>query len=204
MADPASKLQNPVLMAVIGAAHGIKGELRVKTFTGDPLALGDYGPLFARDGRSFEIARHQAAGNGGRGALQGGRRPQRRRGADRHRAFRRPRGACRPNSTTRNSITPTSSAWRWSTTEGAAIGAVAAVHEFRRRRHSGDFRPGAERRAGSFHQGRSSRWSISRQGRSRSTASRPVLPATRTATTTARSPPAEPRLRSEAAAARTA
>ena len=42
-------------MAVIGAAHGIKGELRVKTFTGDPLALGDYGPLFAKDGRRFDI-----------------------------------------------------------------------------------------------------------------------------------------------------
>ena len=42
-------------MAVIGAPHGIKGELRVKTFTGDPLALGDYGPLFAKNGRSFEI-----------------------------------------------------------------------------------------------------------------------------------------------------
>jgi 16S rRNA processing protein RimM len=43
-------------MAVIGAAHGIKGELRVKAFTGDPLALGDYGPLHAADGRVFEIA----------------------------------------------------------------------------------------------------------------------------------------------------
>ena len=49
------KLNNPVQMAVIGAAHGIKGELRVKTFTGDPLALGDYGPLYAKDGRAFEI-----------------------------------------------------------------------------------------------------------------------------------------------------
>jgi len=55
MADPAAKLQNPVLMAVVGAAHGIKGELRVKTFTGDVLALAEYGPLFARDGRRFEI-----------------------------------------------------------------------------------------------------------------------------------------------------
>jgi 16S rRNA processing protein RimM len=42
-------------MAVIGAAHGIKGEVRVKTFTGDPLALGDYGPLYAKDGRAFEV-----------------------------------------------------------------------------------------------------------------------------------------------------
>jgi len=50
-----SKPQNPVQMAVIGAAHGIKGELRVKTFTGDPLALADYGPLYAKDGRAFQI-----------------------------------------------------------------------------------------------------------------------------------------------------
>ena len=50
-----AKLENPVLMAVIGAAHGIKGELRVKTFTGDPLALEGYGPLVAKDGRCFDI-----------------------------------------------------------------------------------------------------------------------------------------------------
>jgi 16S rRNA processing protein RimM len=51
-----SRLKNPVQMAVIGAPHGIKGEVRVKTFTADPLALGDYGPLFTKDGRPFEIA----------------------------------------------------------------------------------------------------------------------------------------------------
>jgi len=42
-------------MAVIGAAHGIKGEVRVKSFTADPVALGDYGPLFSVDGRRFEV-----------------------------------------------------------------------------------------------------------------------------------------------------
>ncbi|AZO10650.1 MULTISPECIES: ribosome maturation factor RimM [unclassified Mesorhizobium] len=57
-----SKLQNPVQMAVIGAAHGIKGELRVKTFTGDPLALADYGPLQAKDGRVFHILDIRPAG----------------------------------------------------------------------------------------------------------------------------------------------
>jgi 16S rRNA processing protein RimM len=51
-----SKPVNPIQMAVIGAAHGIKGEIRVKAFTSDPLALGDYGPLYASDGRAFEIA----------------------------------------------------------------------------------------------------------------------------------------------------
>ena len=44
-------MKNPVQMAVIGAAHGIKGEVRVKSFTADPQALGDYGPLHTRDGR---------------------------------------------------------------------------------------------------------------------------------------------------------
>lgn len=50
-----SKPENPIQMAVIGAPHGVRGELRVKTFTGDPLALGDYGPLFTKDGRAFEV-----------------------------------------------------------------------------------------------------------------------------------------------------
>jgi 16S rRNA processing protein RimM len=57
------KLNNPVQMAVIGAAHGIKGELRVKTFTGAPEALGDYGPLSTRDGRIFEVLSIRPAGN---------------------------------------------------------------------------------------------------------------------------------------------
>ncbi len=47
--------KNPIQMAVIGAAHGIKGEVRVKAFTGDPLALADYGPLYAAGGRAFEV-----------------------------------------------------------------------------------------------------------------------------------------------------
>lgn len=47
--------QTDILMAVIGAAHGIKGEVRVKSFAADPTALGDYGPLRARDGRVFTV-----------------------------------------------------------------------------------------------------------------------------------------------------
>ncbi len=58
-----TRLENPVQMAVIGAPHGIKGELRVKTYTGDPEALGDYGLLYAQDGRSFEIVSIRASGN---------------------------------------------------------------------------------------------------------------------------------------------
>ncbi len=58
-----SPLKNPVQMAVIGAAHGIRGELRVKSFTGDPMALADYGPLQTRDGRKFTIADIRPANN---------------------------------------------------------------------------------------------------------------------------------------------
>ena len=49
-------------MAVVGAAHGIRGEVRVKTFTGDPMALADYGPLATKDGRSLEILDIRPAG----------------------------------------------------------------------------------------------------------------------------------------------
>ncbi|MCC0037515.1 MAG: ribosome maturation factor RimM [Brucellaceae bacterium] len=51
MDDP----KNSVLMAVIGAAHGIKGEVRVRSFTDDPLALAGYPSLVDRTGRAFEI-----------------------------------------------------------------------------------------------------------------------------------------------------
>lgn len=46
-----------VVLATIGAAHGIRGEVRVKSYTADPASLGGYGPLFAADGRTFEIER---------------------------------------------------------------------------------------------------------------------------------------------------
>lgn len=34
-----------LLMGRIGAAHGIKGEVRITPFTADPLAIASYGPL---------------------------------------------------------------------------------------------------------------------------------------------------------------
>jgi 16S rRNA processing protein RimM len=49
------KPENPVLMGVIGAPHGVRGQLRVKPYTGDPMALGDYGPLYDAKGRCFDV-----------------------------------------------------------------------------------------------------------------------------------------------------
>lgn len=50
-------LNNPVLLGIIGGSHGIKGEVRVKSFTDDPLAFGDYGSLRSTDGRKFKVMR---------------------------------------------------------------------------------------------------------------------------------------------------
>ena len=45
-----------VLIAQIGAAHGVRGEVRLKAFTEDPLSVRRYGPLESEDGmRRFEI-----------------------------------------------------------------------------------------------------------------------------------------------------
>ncbi|MFD1746350.1 ribosome maturation factor RimM [Rhizobium helianthi] len=58
-----AKLENPILMAVIGAAQGLRGEVRVRAFTEDPTAIGDYGNLHSADGRVFEILEIREAKN---------------------------------------------------------------------------------------------------------------------------------------------
>ena len=45
-----------LVLCLVGAPHGVRGECRLKSFTADPLAITDYGTLFAADGRTFEIA----------------------------------------------------------------------------------------------------------------------------------------------------
>lgn len=46
----------PICVARIGAPHGVRGQVRLWTFTEDPYAVLDYGPLSSKDGkRTFEI-----------------------------------------------------------------------------------------------------------------------------------------------------
>lgn len=46
-----------VCIARIGAAHGVRGAVKLWTFTEDPFAVKDYGPLSTKDGaRHFEVA----------------------------------------------------------------------------------------------------------------------------------------------------
>ena len=45
-----------ICVAQIGAAHGIRGEVRLRSFTENPAAIADYGPLESEDGaRHFTI-----------------------------------------------------------------------------------------------------------------------------------------------------
>lgn len=45
-----------ICVGVIGAARGLRGEVRVKSFTADPGALGDYGPLTDETGtKTFNV-----------------------------------------------------------------------------------------------------------------------------------------------------
>ena len=152
---PPAKLQNPVLMAVDRRRARHQGRAARQDLHRRCAGARRVRPAVRQGWPQVRNRRHQAAGNGGRRALQGRRRPQRRRGADRHRAFRRPRGAA--DGTGRGGILshrprrPGGGRERGRRDRHGRRGA-----EFRRRRHSGDRRAGAEGRAGAFHQGRRS------------------------------------------------
>ncbi|PWB92556.1 ribosome maturation factor RimM [Methylosinus sporium] len=44
-------MKNAVLLGRLGAAHGVRGEIRLQSFTADPSAIATYGPLFDASGR---------------------------------------------------------------------------------------------------------------------------------------------------------
>lgn len=47
--------QRDILLAAVIGAQGLKGAVKVKTFTADPAALGAYGALHDAQGRRYEI-----------------------------------------------------------------------------------------------------------------------------------------------------
>ena len=52
----------PICVARIGAAHGVRGAVKLWTFTEDPLAVQQYGPLTTKDGaRQFEVTHAREA-----------------------------------------------------------------------------------------------------------------------------------------------
>ena len=61
-ADASAQPANLVLMGRFGAPHGVRGEIRLQSFTAEPLSIAAYGPLFDKSGaRRFvlESAREQ-------------------------------------------------------------------------------------------------------------------------------------------------
>jgi 16S rRNA processing protein RimM len=52
-----------VCLGQIGAAHGVRGEVRLHSFTSEPAAIASYGPLESEDGRVFEIEAMRPAKN---------------------------------------------------------------------------------------------------------------------------------------------
>lgn len=51
-----------ICVARIGAAHGVRGAVKLWTFTEDPLAVQHYGPLMTKDGaRQFEVTHAREA-----------------------------------------------------------------------------------------------------------------------------------------------
>ena len=52
----------PICVARIGAAHGVRGAVKLWTFTQDPFAVKAYGPLTTKDGaRQFEVTQAREA-----------------------------------------------------------------------------------------------------------------------------------------------
>jgi 16S rRNA processing protein RimM len=60
-----------VLIGVIIGAHGIKGEVKLKSFAGEPAAIEGYGPLTTPSGKSIEIDRLRPQRDGFIAGLKG-------------------------------------------------------------------------------------------------------------------------------------
>src|SRR6185437_9514668 len=55
-------MPSQICVARIGAAHGVRGAVKLWTFTEDPLAVKHYGPLTTKDGaRHFEVTHAREA-----------------------------------------------------------------------------------------------------------------------------------------------
>ncbi|WP_232630831.1 ribosome maturation factor RimM [Methylobacterium sp. Leaf118] len=54
-APPASPDPDLVVLGEFGRPHGLHGEIRLKSYTGQPTAIAEYGPLRLSDGRMVEL-----------------------------------------------------------------------------------------------------------------------------------------------------
>jgi 16S rRNA processing protein RimM len=61
---PAPVRDDLVLVGEFGRAHGLKGEVRLKSHTGDPQAIADYRPLIASNGKTYSLKNVRPAPGG--------------------------------------------------------------------------------------------------------------------------------------------
>jgi len=62
--EPRAGAERRILLGRIAGAHGIRGEVLIKTFTGRPEDIAAYGPLDDGGGRSFRIEAVRVTGKG--------------------------------------------------------------------------------------------------------------------------------------------
>jgi 16S rRNA processing protein RimM len=55
---PASEGHDQVVLGAFASPHGVRGLIKVKAFTGDPLAITAYGPVKIDDGRTVQLTAH--------------------------------------------------------------------------------------------------------------------------------------------------
>ncbi len=55
--------ERQILLGRIIGPHGLKGEVKIKSFTTDPLDIASYGPLATGDGRLFRLTNVRLAGD---------------------------------------------------------------------------------------------------------------------------------------------
>ena len=60
-----------ILIGRILTAHGLKGEVKIKSFTEAPLDIASYGAVMASDGRKFELTSERMQGDAVIAAIKG-------------------------------------------------------------------------------------------------------------------------------------
>ncbi|MET4823890.1 16S rRNA processing protein RimM [Bradyrhizobium ottawaense] len=126
-----------VCVARIGAAHGVRGAVKLWTFTEDPFAVRRYGPLLSKDGkRQFEVATAREAKDHLVATFKGVTtrdEAERLNGIELYVA-REKLPATDDDEYYHTDLIGLAAV----TTEGDALGRVLAIHNFRRRRHHRD------------------------------------------------------------------
>ncbi len=55
MTRPGAQPDEMICVGALAGAFGVKGLTRIKSFTADPFAIGDYGPVRCEDGTEFDL-----------------------------------------------------------------------------------------------------------------------------------------------------